>query len=250
MPFPKRNILRKLAMATAIAACATTVAAQAHGIWFAQRARQIALIYGIGSDDLDMVKRLPLLNTMTAWDADWKPVAAVLRPAGAIPVVDAPAPYAALAASMDYGMWTKRADGEFVNKGKDEVPGAVFSERTFKYAVFLAGPTNREMPLLAGHRLQIVPVGAIPQESGKTASFKVFFDGKPFAGVGILTDFVNDPDMPPMMTGPDGTVSFRLRNQGLNVIAATIVAKSDQPAKYDTIEYRATLSFILPHAEE
>ncbi|MBJ7375941.1 MAG: DUF4198 domain-containing protein, partial [Sphingobium sp.] len=30
--------------------------ASAHGIWFAQRARQLALIYGVGADDLDAVK--------------------------------------------------------------------------------------------------------------------------------------------------------------------------------------------------
>ena len=251
MKLPSRSLVRKLTIATVLSASAVTFAAQAHGIWFAQRAKQIALIYGIGSDDLDMVKRLPLLNTVAGWDADWKPVAVTLRAAGVIPVVDAATPYAALGATMDYGMWTKRTDGEFVNKGKDEVPGAAFAERTFKYTVFLAKPNLKEMPLLQGHRLQIVPVGgAIPQEIGKPITLKVYFDGKPAAGAEILTDFVNDPDMPTLKTGPDGTVGFRLRNQGLNVIAATIIGKTDQPTKYDYIEYRATLSFILPHAEE
>ena len=246
-----RRLTISIAVAGAVASVATTLPADAHGIWFAQRARQLALIYGIGADDLDMVKRLPLLNTVTGYDADWNPVPIRLRVAGAIPVVDSDAPYAATAATMDYGLWSKRPDGEFVNKGRDETPDAILAERTFKYTVHLAQPLKKEVPLLAGHRLQITPVGTdMPQEIGKPIKIKVFFDGKPFAGAEILTDFVNDPDMPTLKTGPDGIATFRLRNQGLNVIAATIIGKSDQPKKYDYIEYRATLSFVLPHAEE
>jgi hypothetical protein len=254
-----RTVMKKLGRLTAscliaagaIVSAAWSVQSQAHGIWFAQRARQLALIYGIGSEDLDMVKRMPLLNTVTGYDADWNPVPTRLRVAGPIPVVETDAPAAAVAASMDYGLWTKMPDGEWFNKGRDEVPGAVLAERTFKYAVHLAQPLKQPVPLLAGHRLQVIPVGTgIPQEIGKPFSVKVLFEGKPFAGADINTDFVNDPDMPPLKTGPDGVATFRMRNQGLNVIAATIIGKSDQPKKYDYIEYRATLTFILPHAPE
>jgi nickel transport protein len=240
-----------LIAAGVIASTVISVQSQAHGIWFAQRARQLALIYGVGSEDLDMVKRMPLLNTTTGYDADWKPVPTRLRVAGPIPVVDSDAPTAAVAASMDYGLWSKTADGEWFNKGRDEVPGAILAERTFKYAVHLAQPLKQPVPLLEGHRLQVVPVGTdIPLEIGKPFSVKVFFEGKPLAGANVVTDFVNDPDMPPLKTGADGVATFRMRNQGLNVIAAMIVGKSDQPKKYDQIEYRATLTFILPHAPE
>lgn len=249
MKLGKQNMW-KAAMIGALACAAISASASAHGIWFAQRAKQIALVYGIGADDLDMVKRLPKLNTTTAWDANWKPVAVTLKPAGVIPVVTATAPYVALGATMDYGMWAKRPDGEFENKGKDEVPNAVLGERTFKYTVFLAKMPTTPVPLFKDHVLQLVPVGAIPQMIGQPATFRAFFQGQPAAGVEILTDFVNDPDMKPLKTGADGTISFPLRNQGLNVIAATIIGKTDQPKKYDYIEYRATLSFVLPHAPE
>ncbi|MEO7383661.1 MAG: DUF4198 domain-containing protein [Novosphingobium sp.] len=251
MQKPSRNIVSGFIGAAIIAAATIPVQLQAHGIWFAQRARQLALIYGIGADDLDMVKRLPLLNTVTGYDADWKPVPTRMRVAGVTPVVDSDGPVAAVAATMDYGIWSKSADGEWHNKGRDETPNTVLSEHTFKYAVQIALPLKHQVPLLAGHRLQIVPVGTnIAMEIGKTFAAKVYFDGKPFAGADVHSDFVNDPDMPTLKTGSDGTVTFRLRNQGLNVIAATIVTKSDQPKKYDSMEYRATLSFTLPHAEE
>jgi hypothetical protein len=251
MKLTRRSLAVTLCLSAGVAGLTVSISAQAHGIWFAQRARQLALVYGIGADDLDMVKRMPLLNTITGYDTDWKPVPIRLRAAGAIPVVESDAPVAATAATMDYGVWAKTADGEWHNKGRDETPGTVAAEHTFKYTVHIAQPLKKQMPLLEGHRLQIVPVGTdIPQESGKPFKVTVFFDGKPFAGADILTDFVNDPDMPPIKTGPDGTATFRLRNQGLNVIAATIIGKTDQPKKYDYIEYRATLSFVLPHAEE
>jgi hypothetical protein len=251
LQYASRSFISAIAVAGAVASFAVSFDAQAHGIWFAQRARQLALIYGIGADDLDMVRRLPLLNAVTGYDADWKAVPVRLRAAGAIPVVESDAPYAATAATMDYGIWSIQPGKDWVNAGRDENPGATRSEHTFKYTVHIAKPTNQPMPLLAGHRLQIVPVNVqIPQESGKPFSVKVYFDGKPFAGAEILSDFVNDPDMPPMKTGPDGVATFRLRNQGLNVIAATIIGKTDQPQKYDYIEYRATLSFVLPHADE
>ena len=58
--------------------------AGAHGIWFAQRAKQIAVIYGIGADDLEAVKRQPNMESVQAWDADLNPVSAQLRTAGSL----------------------------------------------------------------------------------------------------------------------------------------------------------------------
>ena len=70
----------------------------------------------------------------------------------------------------------------------------------------------------------------IPLEIGKPFSVKVLFEGKPLAGANIVTDFVNDPDMPPLKTGADGVATFRMRNQGLNVIAATY-RRQERPAE-------------------
>ena len=54
-----RTIRRMLPGAKLAAVMVVPTVAQAHGIWFAQRAKQLALIYGVGADDLDMVRRLP-----------------------------------------------------------------------------------------------------------------------------------------------------------------------------------------------
>ncbi|HEX7819456.1 MAG TPA: hypothetical protein VF463_02430 [Sphingobium sp.] len=93
-----------------IAALAATVvapmAADAHGIWFAQRAKQFALIYGIGSDDLDMVKRFPLIGSVTAYDADYQLIKATPRIAGAIVLIDADAQPTLVAGAQVINTWS------------------------------------------------------------------------------------------------------------------------------------------------
>lgn len=240
-----------IAAAAIAAGLVTATAAQAHGIWFAQRARQTALIYGIGSDDLDAVKRLPLVKSVGGYDAQWKPVATSLREAGVIPLVDSEAPTTAITAVMDNGIWSKDKAGEWHKMGRDEMPDATISERTFKYAVHLTGAMSSPLPAFPDQKLQLVPADAqIPAEMGKPITLRVLFDGKPVKGAKIKADFVNDPDQVPLETDANGMVTLPIRNQGLNVIAAIYVGPSDQPKKYDHIEHLATLSFVLPHAPE
>lgn len=235
----------------AVTLAAVAAPAGAHGIWFAQRARQLALIYGVGADDLDAVKRLPLVKTVAGYDADWAPVATRLREAGAIPVVDNDEPIAAVAAIMDYGYWSKTPDGEWHNKGRDEVPDATLAEHNFKYALHLTQLPTRPVPLIEGHTLQMVPADlAIPQKMGEAMKVRVYYKGKPVEGATVMQDYVNDPDeAAPARTGPDGTATIKLRNQGINVLMAIYVGQTTD-RKVDHEEYRASLSFVLPHLPE
>lgn len=230
---------------------AATAPVGAHGIWFAQRARQLALVYGVGADDLDAVKRLPLVKTVTGYDSDWAPVTTSLREAGAIPVVDSDEPVAAVAATMDYGYWSKTPDGEWHNKGRDEVPNATLAEHNFKYAVHLTQVPTKPVPLFEGHTLQLVPADlAIPQKMGEPMKVRVYYKGKPVAGAIVMQDYVNDPDeAAPAKTGADGTATIKLRNQGINVLMAIYVGQTTDK-KVDHEEYRASLSFVLPHLPE
>ncbi|WP_254913901.1 DUF4198 domain-containing protein [Sphingobium sp. Z007] len=230
---------------------AMAMPASAHGIWFAQRARQLALIYGEGADDLDAVKRLPLVKSVTGYDADWAPVSISLRTAGVIPVVDSQKPVAAVAAIMDYGYWSRTPDGEWHNKGRDQVPTATLAEHNFKYAVHLAQVPTKPVPLLKGHMLQIVPVDtAIPQTMGAPMKVRVYYKGQPIAGATVMQDYVNDPDeAAPAKTAADGTATIKLRNQGINVLMAIYVGQTTNKT-VDHEEYRASLSFVLPHAPE
>jgi uncharacterized GH25 family protein len=242
------RIVATAALGTALALAST---AEAHSIWFAQRATQLALLYGIGADDLDSVKRLPLINKVAGYDADYRPVATQLRVAGPLLLVDSDEAPTVVTAAMDYGLWSKTPDGEWHKAGKDEVPTAQVSEHNFKYAVFLKAPLTKPLPAFADQVLQIVPVdAAIPQEMGKPLRVRVLYKGKPASGAVVQRDLLNDPDDAGQKTAADGTATIEIRNQGLNVLNATFVGPTDQPQKYDRMEYRATLGFVLPHAPE
>lgn len=240
----------KFIAAAALAGMLSATTANAHGIWFAQRAKQLALIYGVGADDLDAVKRVPQVTSIAGYDAQWKPVPTKIRIAGPLPFIDSDGATVAVAAVLDNGIWSKTPDGEWVKKGKDEVPNATASEHTFKYAVHLTGPLTTPVPALPGQTLQLTPVGAIPAEMGKPLKLQVMLNGKPAAGARVLTDFVNDPDGKPVMTAADGTVTVNVRNQGLNVVTAIMDGPPDDPKKVNKVEHLATLSFVLPHAPE
>jgi hypothetical protein len=230
---------------------AATAPLSAHGIWFAQRARQLALIYGVGADDLDAVERLPLVKTVAGYDSDWAPITTSLRTVGTIPVVDSDEPVAAVAAIMDYGYWSKTPDGEWHNKGRDEVPDATLAEHNFKYALHLTQVPTTPVPLLEGHTLQLVPADLnIPQKMGAPMKVRVYYRGKPVAGANVMHDYVNDPDeAAPAKTGADGTATITVRNQGINVLMAIYVGPATDK-KVDHEEYRASLSFVIPHLPE
>jgi uncharacterized GH25 family protein len=236
--------------ASVIAGLGASTLAQAHGIWFAQRSSQLALIYGVGGEDSDMVKRLPKVKSVTAYDQDGKEVPTQFGPNGPLVVVNTDSKPAMVAAILDNGLWSKTSDGKWHNKGKDEVPGAIKSEHTVKYTVHLRR-LDVVPPVLPAHKLQIVPlVKQIPDKMGDALAVRVLYEGKPVQGASVVTEYVTDPDSPPLKTGADGTATIKVRNQGLNVIAAILPTPPANAAKTDGDEYLATLSFVLPNLPE
>lgn len=246
--------MKKIAAVTAGAVLASLLIAantHAHGIWFAQRATQLALIYGVGADDLDAVKRLPLIESVAGYDTEWNAVPTELKVAGPLVLVVSDGLPVVVSAVLNNGIWSKTPAGEWLKKGRDEVPDAVIAEKTFKYAVHVRGKLESKIPNLPKQTLQLVPVAnKLPAMMGDDMKVKVLFQGKPVEGAAIKTDFVNDPDAVPLKTAADGTVTIKVRNQGLNVIAAIYDGPADEPKRIDKIEHLATLSFVLEHLPE
>lgn len=242
----------KLAVVASLVACMGAASvAQAHGIWFAERSNQLALIYGLGADDLDMIKRQPKVKSVTAYDEQGKEVPTQLTASGPLLVVNTDSQPAIVAGVLDNGLWSKTPDGNWYNKGKDEVPNATISMHTYKYAVQLRKLLHGPMPILPGQKLQVVPVGnQLPDRMGQPLTVRVLFNGKPIAGAEVQPDLVNDPDSKPLRTGLDGAVKIKVRNQGLNVIVAKYDSPPAEPAKVGSDEHEATLSFVLPHLPE
>lgn len=246
------KITGKLAVvASLVAGMGAAGLAQAHGIWFAQRSNQLALIYGLGADDLDMIKRQPKVKSVTAFDEQGKEVPTQLTASGPLLIVNTDGQPAIVAGVLDNGLWSKTSDGNWYNKGKDEVPNATVSMHTFKYAVHLRKPLHGPMPMLPGQKLQIVPVGnQLPDRMGQPLTIRVLFNGKPVPGAEVQPDLLNDPDSEPMKAGADGAVTIKVRNQGLNVVVAKFDSPPSELAKSSSDEHEATLSFVLPHLPE
>lgn len=222
--------------------------AQAHGIWFAERSGQLAMIYGHGAEDLDMIRRHDKVKDVAGYDAAGAPVAVSLRKTDHLLLVEAKPLPAVITGVLDNGYWSKGPDGKWVNKGRDEVPGAEESGRYLKYAVLLRESLKAPLQPLPGQVLQIVPLkAALPQHKDESMTVRVLFNGKPVAGAKVTRDYVTDPEARPLVTGRDGTVTLRVRNDGLNVITAAYDAPPDDAAKAAKTGLFASLAFAIRH---
>jgi nickel transport protein len=226
-------------------------AACAHEIWFAQRAGDLALVYGHGAEDLSVIKRIKLITSVGGVDAGGQPVAVTLKPTDHLAFVDVAQAPATLTATMDNGYWTQAADGKWFNKGHDEVPDAKRSGRFLKYSTHLRVLPQGEIKPVPGLDFQLVPASPkFPQHSGDSLVVRVLLNGKPAVGAHVWPDAVNDPDGKPLKVGKDGRVTFKVRNQGLNVIKAEIDSAPVDATKATKTEHAATLSFVLAHQPE
>ena len=103
-----------------VAALGMLVGSQAygHGIWFTERSSQLALVYGVGADDLDTVKRLDKITSITGYDSDWGEVDAKLIKAGPMVLVGGDDYPEAVSGVMNNGVWAKTKDGKWHAKGR------------------------------------------------------------------------------------------------------------------------------------
>ena len=174
----------------------------AHGIWFAQRAGQLALIYGEGAEDGAIVSKLPDVRAIAAYDAAGAPLPAKLMPSDHLLLLDTPRKPAVVTAVLDNGIWTVTRDRQEVNKPKNEMPGARSAGRYYKYAVHLLGTLQKPLPALPDQTLQLTPVAAVlPRRSSDPLTLRALFEDKPLANAAVTVDFVNDPEGAPMRTG-------------------------------------------------
>ncbi|WP_029002256.1 DUF4198 domain-containing protein [Azohydromonas australica] len=236
-----------------VAALATSLCglAQSHGIWFAQRAGNLALVYGDGGEDLDVVKRLPKLTSMSGLNASGQPVAAPLVAEGRMAFVDLAQKPAVLTAVMNNGLWTRDAAGKWHGKGQDEVRDAAVSGRYMKYAMHLVALPAGALAPAPGLALQIVPVGAaFPKNINEPLTVQVLFKGKPLPRAKVWQDVVTDPDAQALVCDANGRITLPVRNQGLNVLKAEHESAPVDVGKASMTHHLATLSFMLEHAPE
>jgi nickel transport protein len=228
---------------------ALTLPAHAHGIWFAQRAGKTALIYGEGSEDLDVIARIAKVRRLTAYNTNGMTMPAEWIKSDRLLFADADKS-ALVATTMDNGLWTKTAEGKWLAQSREGLGRIQSSGHYLKYAVHW-NATLTTWPKLPDQALQLKPEQlAVPTQKESMLTLTVLFNGQPVKDATVVLDLVNDPDAQPLRSDAQGRVSFRIRNQGLNVIAATWKSAAPAGVAVDFTEHLATLSFVLPHAEE
>lgn len=113
--------------------------------------------------------------------------------------------------------------------------------------IHLRGDLKAPLGAVPGQVLQLTPVAAtLPKRMGDSLTLRALLNGKPLAAAAITIDWVNDFRGTPLRTGADGTVTLRVRDQGLNVISVVHQMPAENRTDTDKIEHRATLSFVLP----
>src|SRR5687767_5562200 len=113
----KRTSSSLLIFVVAIAA----INVEAHGIWFAQRSGELAMIYGEGAEDGEIVTRLASVRGVAAYDASGATVGTRLIPTDHLLFIDTQKKPVVITGVLDNGLWTITADNREVNKGKSEV---------------------------------------------------------------------------------------------------------------------------------
>ena len=243
---PRMSAL-KAAASAAVLLLSTSIAG-AHGIWIAERHGDLAVVYGHGSSDegYDPAK-LTSLRLLDETGAELP----VQRMDGDDHVTFAKAEGAAVAVStLDNGFWSKGADGKWVNKPKDEVEGATEGGHYLKYSVTILGhlegaPKPQELDF------QIVPL-ADPSgmKAGDTLEVLVLLKGEPVADIVVIGEYTTDSDNRSIKTDADGKASITIRNQGLNVVAASYSEELEDTARADRVGHFATLTFNLHYHSE
>jgi nickel transport protein len=215
------------------------LAASAHDLWLERDATAYVLHQGHLPRSHSGQERLPYAASAVKAAAclDAKGAVRSVAPRGDYPV-RIEAECTALLVTMSSGYWTKTA-WETKNVPASGIPGVVkswLSEETVKRL-------DRWAPAAAAalsQGLELAPAtDPFALAPGDKLALRVFFAGKPLAGVGVAYD----GDVRGA-TSDDGSIALRLRRPGMQTISASFEAPLAD-GKADTVIRAATLQFEL-----
>ena len=223
----------------------------AHGVWVAERIGEPTIILGEGA--IDYAYKPENLAYVQVFDSIGQELDLPMNKHEKNVSFGTGAEYGSMAIIYDNGYWTEQADGTWVNKPKNEVEGGKRSGHYIKTAFSVAEPG--QLPGL--EQLKVLPLVILPDddvidtEAGDEIDVVVYFEGKPVEGVKLENDFINAMGKVAAETDENGRASIEVRNDGLNVIAASysIDAPEQDKAKGDKVGYLATLSFVNQEEE-
>lgn len=214
----------------------------AHGLWTEQRRGNVEVIYGHGAED-DAFKAQKISG---AWTYDGRgrmvPVS-VQRLGDHVRLQPLRAP-AVLVVALDNGTWSQTPDKQWVNQGRSQVPNSIHSLHTYKYSLAIH-QAGAKLPTLDQLRLAIVPqVDPLGVGPGNPLRVRVLVDGRPARDVKLIGDYRGMPHEVSATTDADGYAEVKVRNEGLNVIAAALYLPVKGDADIDELGFFSSLTFL------
>lgn len=232
-------------IAAALALLASTQLS-AHGLWTEERRGNIEVVYGHGAED-DAFKAEKVKGAW-AYDTAGRMIPVTVQRladhARLLPLK----PPAIMAVALDNGPWSQTPDKRWINQDRTQVKNAIESTHSYKYslAVYQEGA---HLPKLEKLRLAIIPqADPLSIGVGHELEVRVLVDGKPAADIELYGDYRSAPDEVSGKTDKDGLARIKVRNEGLNVIAAqaTLPMPKDAPVEKESLF--GSLTFIgKPH---
>ncbi|WP_434569792.1 DUF4198 domain-containing protein [Pseudomonas sp. Z3-8] len=222
--------------------------ASAHGLWTEQRRGNIEVIYGHGAEDNAF--KAQKISGAWAYDLGGKMIPVTVERLSDHARLQPLKPPAVLAVALDNGMWSQTADKKWINEGRSKVPGAIESTQTFKYSLAIYEP-GAKLPKLEPIKFVILPeVDPLTVGPGQSLPVRVLLDGKPAAGVKLVGDYRSAPNTVSTETDAEGRAKVLVRNEGLNVIAASMEIPLKDNKDVATRGVFTSLTFLgEPHHE-
>lgn len=212
----------------------------AHGVFFAKRADQVALVLGEGPGD--NVYDRSCVTSIQGYDTSFRAIP-VETGRYADYVTVAPQDNLGVTTTFfDYGFFTKDTNGKTHNAPFDQVANAVKTTHAVKYNVHYWSPEVKP-----GHiynvPIQIVPeVNPLTLRKGDRLNIRVYKDGKPYANAPLIADVINDLTNE-SEADAQGRASLEVTANGLNVIGVEVGFPTDDPNTQ--VKYFSSLSFII-----
>ncbi|MFJ4373293.1 DUF4198 domain-containing protein [Pseudomonas japonica] len=227
---------------------ATAGTAQGHGLWTEERRGAIEVVYGHGAEDSAF--KAQKIKSAWAWDGQGRQIpVSVERLADHARLQPLRAP-AGVAVALDNGPWSQTPDKQWVNEDRSKVRDAISSIHTWKYSLAIY-QQGAQLPPLKALRLVIVPqVDPLKVGPGKALPVRVLLDGQPLAGVELVGDYRGAPHQVAATTDSEGRASVVVRNEGLNIIAASVTRPLAKEAPTAEEGLFTSLTFLgEPHHE-
>ena len=214
----------------------------AHGVFFANRLDQKALVLGEGP--LDNAYDPACVQRIDAYDVNFEPTTVERVDAGNHVTIVPGDDLGVTATFFDYGYFAKTTDGKVIpTRDYSDIENLVSVTYAYKYNVHYWNAALKPGGLY-NVPIQIVPeVNPLTLRRGDTLNLRIYKDGKPYANAPVIADVLGDLTTE---TNADaqGRIAVRVANNGLNVIGVEVGFPTDDPNV--TKKIFSSLSFIIP----